>query len=161
MKPKFSMFFKPFDLRGHRQCPHKPPSCYNTNVIIQICVLINHIYQFTHTHTHSRTRTHTHTHTHARTHACTRTHTHTIAYSIREWEWDLLARYVYTYKEFVIVREAPQCNRITVTGHRQQKNNIQISNVQNSKNTIQSQLYRPDICKCEMTNKYVWWINNV
>ncbi len=41
------MFFKPFGLRGHRQCPHKPPSCCNTHVIIQICVLINHIYQHT------------------------------------------------------------------------------------------------------------------
>jgi len=40
----------------------------------------------------------------------------------------LLARYVYTYKEFVIVTEAPQCNKMTVTGqqHRQQTNNIQI-----------------------------------
>ncbi len=45
------MFFKPFGLQGHRQCPHKPPSCCNTHVIIQICVLINHIYQFTNTHT--------------------------------------------------------------------------------------------------------------
>ncbi len=45
-KTPFSMFFKPFGLRGHRQCPHKPPSCCNTHVIIQICVLITHIYQF-------------------------------------------------------------------------------------------------------------------
>ncbi len=28
----------------------------------------------------------------------------------------LLARYIYTYKEFVIVTEAQQCNRMTVTG---------------------------------------------
>ncbi len=27
-----------------------------------------------------------------------------------------IARYVYTYKEFVIVTEAPQCNRMTATG---------------------------------------------
>jgi len=33
-KKPFSMFFKPFGLRGHRQCPHKPPSCCNTHVII-------------------------------------------------------------------------------------------------------------------------------
>ncbi len=26
-----------------------------------------------------------------------------------------IARYVYTYKEFVIVTEAPQCNRMTAT----------------------------------------------
>ncbi len=32
---------------------------------------------------------------------------------MREWEWALLARYVYTYEEFVIVTEAPQCNRMT------------------------------------------------
>ncbi len=35
---------------------------------------------------------------------------------IWEWEWDLLSRYIYTYEEFVIVTEAPQCNRMTVTG---------------------------------------------
>ncbi len=34
----------------------------------------------------------------------------------RESEWALLARYVYTYEEFVIVTEAPQCNRMTATG---------------------------------------------
>ncbi len=56
--------FKPFGLRGHIQCPHKPPSRCNTHVIIQICVLINHIYQF-HTHAHAHTHTHTHTHTHS------------------------------------------------------------------------------------------------
>ncbi len=33
-----------------------------------------------------------------------------------ESEWALLARYVYTYAEFVIVTEAPQCNRRTATG---------------------------------------------
>ncbi len=37
--------------RGHRQCPHKPPSCYYTDLI-----LINHIYQFSHTHTHTHTQ---------------------------------------------------------------------------------------------------------
>ncbi len=31
-------------------------------------------------------------------------------------EWALLARYVYTYEEFVIETEAPQCNRMTATG---------------------------------------------
>ncbi len=45
----FSMFFKSFGLRGgHRQCPHKPPSCCNTHVSIQICVLKLYIHQFTH-----------------------------------------------------------------------------------------------------------------
>ncbi len=33
-----------------------------------------------------------------------------------EWEWALLGRYVYTYEEFVIVTEAPQCNRMTAKG---------------------------------------------
>ncbi len=33
-----------------------------------------------------------------------------------ESEWALLTRYVYTYEEFVIVTEAPQCNRMTATG---------------------------------------------
>ncbi len=27
-----------------------------------------------------------------------------------------IARYVYTYEEFVFMTEAPQCNRMTVTG---------------------------------------------
>ncbi len=44
-----------------------------------------------------------------------------------------IARYVYTDGEFVLVT-APQCDRMT--GHRRQKNNMQIGNVQNSKNTI-------------------------
>ncbi len=43
-----------------------------------------------------------------------------------ESEWALLVRYVYIYKEFVIVTEAPQCNRMTVTGYRQQNNNTQM-----------------------------------
>ncbi len=42
---------------------------------------------------------------------------------------------VYTYKEFVIVTEAPQCNRMTATGQ-DTNNNIQIGNVQKSKTTI-------------------------
>ncbi len=36
--------------------------------------------------------------------------------SISESEWALLASYVYTYKELFIVTEAPQCNRMIVTG---------------------------------------------
>ncbi len=36
-------FFKPFGLRGHKQCPHKPPSWCNTHVIIHICVLIIYV----------------------------------------------------------------------------------------------------------------------
>ncbi len=68
-----------------------------------------------------------------------------------ESEWALLARYFYPYKEFVFVTEAPQCNRMTVTGHRLQKNNIQIGNVQNSKNTK----YNTDNCVWEP----VWLAN--
>ncbi len=52
-----------------------------------------------------------------------------------------IARYVYTYEEFVLVTEAPQCDRMTVT--RQDTDNkkykiqiYKIDNVQNSKNTI-------------------------
>ncbi len=51
-----------------------------------------------------------------------------------------IARCVYTYEEFVLVTEAPHCNRMTVTRQdTDNKNNIQIykiDNVQNSKNTI-------------------------
>ncbi len=82
------MIYKPFELWGHWKCPHKSPSTFNTchtHVIIQICVLINHMYTHTHTPTHAHTHTHTHAHTqthalahtHARTHAHARTHTHT------------------------------------------------------------------------------------
>ncbi len=42
-EPHRNYFFKLFGLRGHRHCPHKPPSCCNNHVIIHICVLINHI----------------------------------------------------------------------------------------------------------------------
>ncbi len=39
-----------------------------------------------------------------------------------------IARYVYTYEEFVLVTEAPQCDRMTVTRQDtdNQNNNIQI-----------------------------------
>ncbi len=88
---------------------------------------------------------------------------HMIQYANIESEWALLARCVYTYEEIVIVTEDPQCNRMTVTAQdRQQKNNIQIGNEQNDKNTI----YNADnyactglMCKSEKI-KYVWWINN-
>ncbi len=63
-------FFKPFELRGHRQCPHKPPSNCNTSVIpmllYNICVLINHINP--QHNTQHNTHTHTHTHTPHTTH---------------------------------------------------------------------------------------------
>ncbi len=54
------MFFKPFELRGHRQCPHKTPSNCNTSVIpMSLYKLCPHKpHKPAHTHTH-----HTHTHT--------------------------------------------------------------------------------------------------
>ncbi len=54
-KIKFCMIHKPFELWGHWKCPHKSPFPCNTHVIIQICVLINHINMHTHTHTHTHT----------------------------------------------------------------------------------------------------------
>ncbi len=68
---------------------------------------------------------------------------------ISESEWALLGRYVYTYEEFVIVTEAPQCNR---TRHRQQKNNILMYKMAETQNTIQNIMcvYRSDMCKFEM-----------
>ncbi len=60
-KNSLCMIYKHFKLWGHWKCPHKSPSPCNTchtHVIIQICVLINHINMPTHTHTH----THTHSH---------------------------------------------------------------------------------------------------
>ncbi len=45
--------FKCFELWGHWKCPHKSSSPCNichTHVIIQMCVLINHINMHTHTH---------------------------------------------------------------------------------------------------------------
>ncbi len=58
------MFFKPFELRGHRQCPHKTPSNCNTSVIP---MLLNKFcprkpQKPVHTHTHTTTHTYTHTH---------------------------------------------------------------------------------------------------
>ncbi len=52
------MFFKPFELRGHRQCPHKPPSNCNTSVIPmslnKFCPRKPQKPVHTHTHTHTR-----------------------------------------------------------------------------------------------------------
>ncbi len=42
--------------------------------------------------------------------------THSLKWSLYGAQWSFFARYVYTYKEFVIVTEAPQCNRMTATG---------------------------------------------
>ncbi len=36
--------------------------------------------------------------------------------SIMRMRMSFIARYVYTYEEFVIVTEAPQCNRMTAIG---------------------------------------------
>ncbi len=60
-KNSLCMIYKRFKLWGHWKCPHKSPSpCHlhlcHTHVIIQICVLINHINMPTHTHAHARTR---------------------------------------------------------------------------------------------------------
>ncbi len=52
-KNSLCMIYKRFKLWGHWKCPHKSPSPCNTchtHVIIQICVLINHINMHTHTH---------------------------------------------------------------------------------------------------------------
>ncbi len=60
---------------------------------------------------------------------------------LSESEWALLARYVYTYEEFVIVTklhsatEWQQQDRTQTT--KEQYTNIQIGNVQNSKDTMQ------------------------
>ncbi len=56
-----------------------------------------------------------------------------------------------------------QQNDSNRTGHRQQKNNIQIGNVKNSKNTIDNtdNYVWGLTCKFEMKKKKcVWWINN-
>ncbi len=76
----------------------------------------------------------------------------TFSESESESEWALLARYVYTYEEFVIVTklhsatEWQQRDRTQTT--KEQYTNIQIGNVQNSKNTMQyrqSCVYRSDV----------------
>ncbi len=62
-----------------------------------------------------------------------------------------IARYVYTYEEFVVVTEAPQCNRMTATrqdtdNKENKKNNIhiyKIDNVQNSKKAKRG--HKPDV----------------
>ncbi len=88
-----------------------------------------------------------------------------------ESEWALLARYVYTYEEFVIVTklhsatEWQQRDRTQTT--KEQYTNVQIGNVQNSKNTMQyrqSCVYRSDVQiwngKKKILYMYVWWINS-
>ncbi len=55
-KNSLCMINKCLELWGHWKCPHKSPSHCNTghtHVIIQICVLINHINIHTHTHIHT------------------------------------------------------------------------------------------------------------
>ncbi len=88
-----------------------------------------------------------------------------ISESESESEWALLARYVYTYEEFVIVTklhsatEWQQQDRTQTT--KEQYTNIQIGNVQNSKNTMQyrqSCVYRSDMCKFEMEKNYKKYI---
>ncbi len=85
--------------------------------------------------------------------------------------------YVYTYEEFVIVTKIHSAtewqHQDRTQTAKEQYTNIQISNVQNSKNTMQyrqSCVYRSDMCKFEMKKKkkkkkilymYVWWINSV
>ncbi len=82
-----------------------------------------------------------------------------------------IARYVYTYEEFVVVPEAPQCIRMTATWQDTDNKIIiyNIDNVQKSKNTI----YNIDNCvyvqvwyvQIWNVNKNVWWLmmynNNV
>ncbi len=82
-----------------------------------------------------------------------------------ESEWALLAWYVYTYAEFVIVTEAPLCNRRTATGQdTDNKSTIyKYTNVQNGKNTIyntDSYVWGLTCANLKYKNKYVWWINN-
>ncbi len=57
------MFFKPFELRGHRQCPHKTPSNCNTSVIPMLLNKFCPRKPQKPVHTHTRPHTHTHTHT--------------------------------------------------------------------------------------------------
>ncbi len=75
-----------------------------------------------------------------------------------------IARYVYTYEEFVVVTEAPQCIRMTATWQDTDNKIIiyNIDNVQKSKNTI----YNIDNCvyvqvwyvQIWNVNKNVWWL---
>ncbi len=91
---------------------------------------------------------------------------HILEWPYPESEWALMAWYVYTYAEFVIVTEAPLCNRrtATATGHRQQKYNIQIYKCTKwQKHNIQYRqlCVKSNMCKFEIKkNKCVWWINN-
>ncbi len=56
-----------------------------------------------------------------------------------------IARYVYTYEEFDLVTEAPQCNRMTATG--QDTDNTKIKdNIQNR----HFRMYRYVRCKFEI-----------
>ncbi len=74
-----------------------------------------------------------------------------------------MASYVYTYKEFVIVTEAPQCNKMTATGpdtdnknnnnniiKNNNKNNVKICNIRYIKNYIENDVCTGEMCKFEM-----------
>jgi len=110
-KNSLCMIYKRFKLWGHWKCPHKSPSpcntCY-THVIIQICVLINHINMhtlsytqtLTHTHTHTHTHTLSHTDTHTLSHTQTLTHTHTDTHTHTPLS---LSLYTHTHRECVCV----------------------------------------------------------
>ncbi len=76
-----------------------------------------------------------------------------------ESERALLARYVYTHEEFVLVTLQNDSNR---TGHGQQNNNIQIDNVQNGKNkTYNTDNYVWGLTCANLNwKKCVWWINS-
>ncbi len=75
--------------------------------------------------------------------------------NVERMRMSFIARYVYTQEEFVIVTEAPQCNKMTATGQvTDNKNNKKytIGNVQKSKNTIYNIdnyvcTYRYEMCK--------------
>ncbi len=81
-----------------------------------------------------------------------------------ESEWALLAWYVYTYAEFVIVTEAPLCNRRTATGqdtdNKVQYTNIQMYKMAKTQYTIQTvmcEVWHVQIWNIKIS---VWWINN-
>ncbi len=75
--------------------------------------------------------------------------------NVERMRMSFIARYVYTQEEFVIVTEAPQCNKMTATGQVTDNTNNKkytIGNVQKSKNTIYNIdnyvcTYRYEMCK--------------
>ncbi len=128
LKNSLCMIYKRFKLWGHWNVLINHLLLVNlchTHVIIQICVLINHINMPTHTHTHTHTHTPTHTHTHTPhnhthphshtpQHPHTHTHTHVGFYGLRGLSIGVMVFIL--YKLYVLLPYTYPTHNLALTG---------------------------------------------